>query len=92
MNILRIAVSASFRKKDIGKILLAEVEKWARDTGAYGIRLVSGATRIGAILKTKNSKISKKCFESLFHDLPTIGGSWILSVGITRRRNRHTYQ
>jgi len=48
MNILRIAVSASFRKKGIGKILLAEVEKWARDTGAYGVRLVSGATRIGA--------------------------------------------
>lgn len=47
-NIMGIAVLSAFRKNGIGKMLLNEVEKWAKDTGAYGIRLVSGATRIGA--------------------------------------------
>ena len=47
-NIMGIAVSSNFRKKGIGKKLLNEVEKWAQNTGACGIRLVSGATRIGA--------------------------------------------
>ena len=47
-NIMGIAVSASFKKNGIGKMLLSKVEEWARDTGAYGVRLVSGATRIGA--------------------------------------------
>lgn len=43
-----IAVSSDFRKSGIGEMLLNEVEKWAKDTGAYRVRLVSGATRIGA--------------------------------------------
>jgi ribosomal protein S18 acetylase RimI-like enzyme len=47
-NIMGIAVSSNFRRNGIGKMLLTEVEKWAKDTGAYGVRLVSGATRIGA--------------------------------------------
>lgn len=47
-NIMGIAVSADFRGKGIGKMLLNEVENWARDTGAWGVRLVSGATRTGA--------------------------------------------
>ena len=47
-NIMGIAVSADFSKNGIGKMLLNEVEKWAQDTDAYGVRLVSGATRIGA--------------------------------------------
>lgn len=47
-NIMGIAVSSDFRKNGIGKMLLAEVEKWAKDTGAFGVRLLSGATRIGA--------------------------------------------
>ena len=47
-NIMGIAVSSDFRKNGIGKMLLDEVEKWAKDTGAFGVRLVSGATRIGA--------------------------------------------
>ncbi|MDQ7094027.1 GNAT family N-acetyltransferase [Desulfosporosinus sp. PR] len=46
-NIMGIAVSSDYRKIGIGKMLLNEVEKWARDTGA-GVRLVSGATRTGA--------------------------------------------
>ena len=47
-NIMGIAVSFDFRKNGIGKMLLNEVEKWAKNTGAYGVRLVSGATRIEA--------------------------------------------
>jgi len=47
-NIMGIAVSSDFRKNGIGKMLLNEVENWAQNTGAYGVRLVSGATRIGA--------------------------------------------
>ena len=47
-NIKGIAVSSDFKKNGIGKMLLNEVEKWAQDTGAYGVRLASGATRIGA--------------------------------------------
>lgn len=47
-NIMGIAVSSNFRKMGIGKALLDSVEHWARDTGASGVRLVSGATRTGA--------------------------------------------
>ena len=47
-NIMGIAVSNSFRKKGIGRALLAAVEDWAQKTGACGIRLVSGAERTGA--------------------------------------------
>lgn len=47
-NIMGIAVSSNFRKSGIGKMLLDEVEQWAKDTGAFGVRLVSGETRIGA--------------------------------------------
>lgn len=47
-NIMGIAVSGSLRKKGIGRALLAAVEKWAQETGAEGVRLVSGASRTGA--------------------------------------------
>ncbi|WP_144034125.1 hypothetical protein SPSIL_011460 [Sporomusa silvacetica DSM 10669] len=47
-NIMGIAVSFDFKRNGIGKMLLNEVEKWAQNTGASGVRLVSGATRIGA--------------------------------------------
>ena len=47
-NIMGIAVSSDFKENGIGKMLLNEVEKWAQDTGSYGVRLVSGATRIDA--------------------------------------------
>ncbi len=47
-NIMGIAVSSAFRKNGIGKMLLDEVEKWALETGASGVRLVSGAKRQGS--------------------------------------------
>lgn len=44
-NIMGIAVLKEFQHKGIGKMLMSEVEQWARETGAIGIRLVSGETR-----------------------------------------------
>lgn len=46
--------------------------KWAKDTGAFGVRLVSGATRIGAhaFYKScgyegnKEQKNLRKCFKN----------------------------
>lgn len=69
-NIMGIAVLSAYKKNGIGKMLLSKVEKWAQDTGAYGIRLVSGATRIGAhsfyincgYIANKDQKNFKKMF------------------------------
>lgn len=47
-NILGIAVSSEYKRQGIGRALLQQVENWARETGASGIRLVSGATRTDA--------------------------------------------
>ena len=47
-NIMGIAVSSKYKRKGIGRALLQQVEHWARETGASGIRLVSGATRTDA--------------------------------------------
>ena len=47
-NILGIAVSSDSRRSGVGRLLLAAVEQWAKDTGATGIRLVSGISRTGA--------------------------------------------
>ena len=47
-NIMGIAVSSSFKKRGIGRALLTAVENWARETGASGVRLVSGSARTGA--------------------------------------------
>ncbi len=47
-NIMGIAVSSSFQKMGIGKALLTAVEHWAQNTGACGVRLVSGVSRVGA--------------------------------------------
>lgn len=44
-NIMGIAVSSLYKRQGIGSLLLAEVEKWAREDGAIGVRLVSGAMR-----------------------------------------------
>ncbi|MDW7658667.1 MAG: GNAT family N-acetyltransferase [Bacillota bacterium] len=44
-NILAIAVDPADQGRELGRRLLAAGEKWARDTGASGIRLVSGANR-----------------------------------------------
>ena len=47
-NIMGIAVAEKYKRNGVGKALLAEVEKWAEETNAVGVRLVSGAARIGA--------------------------------------------
>ena len=47
-NIMGIAVSSAYKRKGIGSALLQYVENWALETGASGIRLVSGATRTDA--------------------------------------------
>lgn len=47
-NILGIAVNSDYKRMGIGKLLLESIEKWAEQTGAVGVRLVSGGTRLGA--------------------------------------------
>lgn len=47
-NIMGIAVNKHYQHRGIGSALLRQVEQWARQTGAAGVRLVSGATRTGA--------------------------------------------
>ncbi|MBQ5319555.1 MAG: GNAT family N-acetyltransferase [Oscillospiraceae bacterium] len=47
-NIMGIAVAEKYKRNGVGKALLSEVEMWAKETNAKGIRLVSGATRTGA--------------------------------------------
>ena len=47
-NIMGIAVSSEYKRKGIGRALLQHVENWACETGASGIRLVSGAIRTDA--------------------------------------------
>lgn len=44
-NIMGIAVDQHYTHQGIGKALLSKVEQWAKETGAQGVRLVSGATR-----------------------------------------------
>jgi len=47
-NILAVAVDNAYRRNGIGKLLIDEAEKWAKQTGACGIRLVSGSARVDA--------------------------------------------
>lgn len=47
-NIMGIAVDEKFKRQGIGRMLIEAVEVWAKDTGAAGIRLVSGTTRTDA--------------------------------------------
>lgn len=47
-NIMGIAVSGCCKKKGIGRALLSAVENWAQESGARGVRLVSGSSRTGA--------------------------------------------
>lgn len=47
-NIMGIAVDPERRRMGIGKALLEAGEEWARESGADGIRLVSGESRVGA--------------------------------------------
>lgn len=47
-NIMGIAVDPACRRMGVGKALLTAAEEWAKETGADGVRLVSGETRTGA--------------------------------------------
>ncbi len=47
-DIMSIAVSSEYKRNGIGRALLAEVEKWAVETGSVGVRLVSGESRVKA--------------------------------------------
>ena len=48
VNIMGIAVDERYRRRGIGRMLLAAAERWAADIGAAGIRLVSGSERAQA--------------------------------------------
>lgn len=48
VNIMGIAVQSEYKRKGIGRLLLQSAEEWAKETGATGIRLVSGETRTDA--------------------------------------------
>lgn len=45
-NIMGISVASKYKRKGIGTILLKEIEKWAKDTGAVGIKINSGSSRV----------------------------------------------
>ena len=47
-NLLGLAVAAAYRHRGIGSALLDAVEAWAKETGASGVRLNSGSTRLEA--------------------------------------------
>lgn len=47
-NIMGIAVSSEYKRKGIGKLLIKEIESWAKSSGAVGIRLNSGSQRLSA--------------------------------------------
>ena len=47
-NIMGIAVSSEYKRQGIGKALLFAVEQWAKESGAFAVRLVSGSRRTGA--------------------------------------------
>ncbi len=47
-SIMGLAVAADCKRQGIGSALLSTVENWAKETGAFGIRLVSGEERAGA--------------------------------------------
>ena len=48
VNILGLAVRESCRGQGIGKALMDAAENWAKEIGATGVRLNSGATRTNA--------------------------------------------
>lgn len=47
-DILALAVSIEHQRSGVGRGLLDAVERWARESGAQGIRLVSASARTGA--------------------------------------------
>lgn len=48
VNILGLAVSSRKRRMGAGQLLMSRAEEWAKLIGAVGVRLNSGASRIGA--------------------------------------------
>lgn len=44
-NIMGLAVAKDYQHQGIGKSLLMALEQWAKETGAKGVRLVSGGER-----------------------------------------------
>jgi len=44
-NVLVLAVFTEFRRRGVATRLMAEAEEWAAETGAAGIRLVTGVER-----------------------------------------------
>lgn len=69
-NIMGIAVEQNFKKQGVGRALLEVVEKWGKETGASGVRLVSGSERKEAhafykhcnYIESKEQKNFKKLF------------------------------
>lgn len=47
-NILALAVLPDCRRRGIAAALMEEMERWAKETGARAVRLVSGESRAGA--------------------------------------------
>lgn len=47
-NIMGISVSSKYKRRGIGSLLIKEIEKWAKETGAVGVRLNSGSSRTSA--------------------------------------------
>ena len=45
VNILGLAVSSDYRRQGVGKILMQQVEEWAKEKGIKEIRLNSGGAR-----------------------------------------------
>lgn len=44
-NVMGIAVGREYKRMGVGSALIAKAEEWAKETGASGIRLVSGESR-----------------------------------------------
>ncbi|MCD8221763.1 MAG: GNAT family N-acetyltransferase [Clostridiales bacterium] len=47
-NIMGIVVRTDCKRNGVGRALFHEIEEWAKEDGAAGVRLVSGITRTGA--------------------------------------------
>lgn len=54
-NVLGLAVAKEYRRKGVGKELLHEAEKWARENGIFMMRLNSGMKRKEAHLFYRNN-------------------------------------
>lgn len=71
-NCLGLAVDNDYKRNGIGSALLKQAEIWAKENGAVGIRLCSGAERVNAhkfyesqgYEVTKLQKNLKKIFKS----------------------------